>query len=267
MQVQIAPEALEFRRPFTHVVRQSIVLTNSGASPLLAFKIKTTAPKQYCVRPNAGTIPAGATREIEVLLQAMKEDPAPDFRCKDKFLVQTTQVPPEIAEITDADEQTAALASLWTRVEDAKKNGDESVVLEKKLRCAFLPAASSTTAANDVNSLPPAIPVPPSATVPVTVSSRVGPSQTPAAAANDTDRELRDAKDAIKRLTLACEGYKAEIERLNVLRQRRAAEDAKIGAAGVSGAQLAQIQANKGLPLPLALVLALIAFILGVVLF
>ncbi|KAJ3385997.1 phosphatidylinositol-binding protein scs2, partial [Chytriomyces hyalinus] len=89
--LQVSPESnLDFRRPFNQVVRQTITLTNTASDgTLLAFKIKTTAPKQYCVRPNAGTIPAGASREVEVLLQAMKEDPAPDFKCKDKFLVQS----------------------------------------------------------------------------------------------------------------------------------------------------------------------------------
>jgi hypothetical protein len=30
---------------------------------------------------------------ITVLLQAMKEDPPPDAKCRDKFLVQTVQIP------------------------------------------------------------------------------------------------------------------------------------------------------------------------------
>ena len=35
------------------------------------------------------------TNRIAVLLQAMKQEPAPDTKCKDKFLVQSTVNPPE----------------------------------------------------------------------------------------------------------------------------------------------------------------------------
>ena len=57
--------------------------------------MKTTAPKQYCVRPNSGRIEPGQEVEIQVLLQAMKEDPPLDARCRDKFLVQSVGIPKE----------------------------------------------------------------------------------------------------------------------------------------------------------------------------
>lgn len=44
---------------------------------------------RYCVRPNSGRIDPGSGVEVQVLLQAMKEDPAPDAKCRDKFLVQS----------------------------------------------------------------------------------------------------------------------------------------------------------------------------------
>lgn len=45
----------------------------------MAFKIKTTSPKHYVVRPNVGLIGPMGEQEVEVLLQPRK----------DKFLVMT----------------------------------------------------------------------------------------------------------------------------------------------------------------------------------
>ena len=55
----------------------------------VAFKVKTTAPKQYCVRPNSGRVEPGETIEILVLLQPLAQEPPPHAKCKDKFLVQS----------------------------------------------------------------------------------------------------------------------------------------------------------------------------------
>lgn len=37
------------------------------------FKIKTTAPKKYCVRPNSGVLEPGSTIEIASKLAARQE--------------------------------------------------------------------------------------------------------------------------------------------------------------------------------------------------
>ncbi|GAX85360.1 hypothetical protein CEUSTIGMA_g12777.t1 [Chlamydomonas eustigma] len=55
----------------------------------VAFKIKTTAPKKYVVRPSSGVTDAKTSASVQVIMQAQKEYP-PDFQnCKDKFMVQT----------------------------------------------------------------------------------------------------------------------------------------------------------------------------------
>ncbi|KAJ3009018.1 UNVERIFIED_CONTAM: phosphatidylinositol-binding protein scs2, partial [Siphonaria sp. JEL0065] len=251
----IAEDGLEFRRPFNSVVKQHIHLKNVAGAGIIAFKIKTTAPKQYCVRPNAGIITAGDTREVEVLLQAMKDDPPLDFKCKDKFLVQSIVVPADVLAV-DGEAQTARLAELWARADDAKKGGDDNVVSEKKLRCAFLPPFAA-----DV----PQVPLPSSTATPQKISPTSQQDFNPPSL---SDRELKDAKDAIKRLTEACEGYKSEIERLSQLRQRRQNEE-KGGRAVGTSTGLGQLQTQNGqvLSLPLAIALAIIAFILGAVLF
>ncbi|XP_027165540.1 vesicle-associated protein 1-1-like [Coffea eugenioides] len=58
----------------------------------VAFKVKTTSPKKYCVRPNIGVIKPKSTYDFTVTMQAQKSAPS-DMQCKDKFLVQSTVAP------------------------------------------------------------------------------------------------------------------------------------------------------------------------------
>ncbi|KAI8619151.1 hypothetical protein BC830DRAFT_1105542 [Chytriomyces sp. MP71] len=200
----------------------------------------------------------------------MKEDPPLDFKCKDKFLVQSISVPSDVASL-EGEVLVARLAELWTRADDLKKAGTDSVI-EKKLKCNFV-GGEGAAAALDVRERPP---VPGSAVKFAGTPSAGSPEYATApngtgAAANAgpalVDRELRDAKDAIKRLTQACEGYKSEIERLNALRQRRVNDDKSGGAVAGAGTTLAPSAPGATLPLPLALVLAIIAFIFGAIVF
>ncbi|XP_008796199.1 vesicle-associated protein 1-1-like isoform X2 [Phoenix dactylifera] len=57
----------------------------------VAFKVKTTSPKRYCVRPNTGVILPRSTCDFTVTMQAQKAAP-PDMQLRDKFLVQSTVV-------------------------------------------------------------------------------------------------------------------------------------------------------------------------------
>lgn len=127
MSVELDPPELGFKRPFQHEVSQTLRLRNPHSDPV-AFKVKTTAPKQYCVRPNSGRIEPGDDVEVQILLQAMKEDPPPDAKCRDKFLVQSVLV--------TADKEFANVASLWSNIEQTSK----ASIQEKKIRVVFLPA-------------------------------------------------------------------------------------------------------------------------------
>ncbi|OQU91532.1 hypothetical protein SORBI_3001G199800 [Sorghum bicolor] len=57
----------------------------------VAFKVKTTNPRKYCVRPNNGVVPPRSSSTVVVTMQAQKVVP-PDLQCKDKFLVQSVVV-------------------------------------------------------------------------------------------------------------------------------------------------------------------------------
>ncbi|PAN19889.1 hypothetical protein GQ55_3G295200 [Panicum hallii var. hallii] len=89
--VEIHPRELRF---LFEVKKQSsccVHLVNKS-DQYVAFKVKTTSPKRYCVRPNVGVILPLASCDFTVTMQAVKNAP-PDLQIKDKFLVQTTVVP------------------------------------------------------------------------------------------------------------------------------------------------------------------------------
>lgn len=134
MSVDIDPSELGFHRPFNHEVSQILKIKNPNQTPV-AFKVKTTAPKQYCVRPNSGKIEAGREVEVSVLLQAMKTEPAPDAKCRDKFLVQSVAI--------DGDQDFTNGNAIWQQVDGS----GVSTVQEKKIRVVFLPAAGDASLA------------------------------------------------------------------------------------------------------------------------
>ena len=80
-------------------------------------------PKNY-------NIETGGDVEVQVLLQAMKEDPPPDARCRDKFLVQSVAV--------KSDLDVGNVSQIWSNIEQNAK----SSIQEKKIRVSFLPADS-----------------------------------------------------------------------------------------------------------------------------
>jgi hypothetical protein len=65
MAVNLSPQnQLGFPRPLTQIVKRSLLIHNPNPQPV-AFKVKTTAPKQYCVRPNQGRVEPGENVEVQ----------------------------------------------------------------------------------------------------------------------------------------------------------------------------------------------------------
>ncbi|KAE9613804.1 hypothetical protein Lal_00016332 [Lupinus albus] len=87
----LSVEPLELKFPFElkKQISCSLQLLNKTDS-YVAFKVKTTNPKKYCVRPNTGIVMPRSTCDIMVTMQAQKEAP-PDMQCKDKFLLQSVK--------------------------------------------------------------------------------------------------------------------------------------------------------------------------------
>ncbi|XP_068635802.1 vesicle-associated protein 1-3-like [Aristolochia californica] len=86
----IHPTELKFPFELKKQSSCSLHLTNK-TDQYVAFKVKTTNPKKYCVRPNTGIVLPGTTCDVTVTMQAQKEAPS-DMQCKDKFLLQSVTV-------------------------------------------------------------------------------------------------------------------------------------------------------------------------------
>ncbi|KAK6240029.1 hypothetical protein QUC31_005498 [Theobroma cacao] len=90
--LSIEPQELQFPFELRKQISCSLNLSNKTDN-YVAFKVKTTNPKKYCVRPNTGVVLPRSTCNVIVTMQAQKETP-PDMQCKDKFLLQSVVASP-----------------------------------------------------------------------------------------------------------------------------------------------------------------------------
>ncbi|XP_042382537.1 vesicle-associated protein 1-2-like [Zingiber officinale] len=121
--LEIDPLELKFPFELKKQISCSIQLKNNSDNHI-AFKVKTTSPKKYCVRPNSGVVLPRSTCDVIVTMQAQREAP-PDMQCKDKFLVQSVVI-----------DQDAATKDVTIEM-FAKESGN--VVNEVKLRVLYVP--------------------------------------------------------------------------------------------------------------------------------
>ncbi|CAN8286367.1 unnamed protein product [Cochlearia groenlandica] len=84
--LDVDPIDLQFPFELKKQISCSLYLANKTDNHI-AFKVKTTNPKKYCVRPNTGVVLPRSSSEVLVTMQAQKEAPV-DMQCKDKFLLQ-----------------------------------------------------------------------------------------------------------------------------------------------------------------------------------
>lgn len=111
--------------PFTSQSTEYVTITNKS-SETIGFKVKTTAPKFYCVRPNAALVAPGEQVQIQVILLGLNEEPSDDFKCKDKFLVITLPAPYDLGD--------SSVADTWPQLEAEFKQQ----AISKKIKVKYL---------------------------------------------------------------------------------------------------------------------------------
>ncbi|XP_015117108.1 vesicle-associated membrane protein-associated protein B/C [Diachasma alloeum] len=122
---------LRFRGPFTGSPVTSYIKLINPSNQKVYFKIKTTAPKRYCVRPNSGILKAKEVTEIAVCLQP--HEFVASEKNKHKFMVQTVVAPEG-----DTDDF----------VNDVWKDVDPNQIMDYKLKCVFENPVSNAAPAN-----------------------------------------------------------------------------------------------------------------------
>lgn len=116
-------EELVFEGPFDRVVTSYLELKNPSEQRV-CFKVKTTAPHRYGVRPNSGVIQPSGKIRIAIMFHPTEKDTQSE-RARHKFMVQSTilrreATPGEI---------------IW-------KEAKSEEVMDSKLRCIFRHADS-----------------------------------------------------------------------------------------------------------------------------
>mmetsp|Transcript_66575 Transcript_66575/g.160720 ORF Transcript_66575/g.160720 Transcript_66575/m.160720 type:complete len:346 (+) Transcript_66575:89-1126(+) len=170
MSIRIEPAELRFPFALNTATLQKLRVVAVGAST--TFKIKTTNPKRYSVRPNLGIAWMGAAAEVTVQLCAFKELPPDLAKCKDKFQVLSLVLSDghsQQLETLGPEERRGMLNELWA-AEEA-----QAAAVISKVRCSF--------------SLPSTQPMP----IPEESEGAFSPA-TPAAA--DMPKGMADAPDS-----------------------------------------------------------------------
>ncbi|KAJ1921165.1 phosphatidylinositol-binding protein scs2 [Mycoemilia scoparia] len=146
-------------------------LTNKNSFGVL-FKIKTTAPKQFCVRPNAGYLDPMQSVSVKIILQPQKD--SKQLNARDKFLVQSFQDKIDAKSLTEKE--------AWALIESNHKPD----VQEKKIRVRYVyPQTADTEAQHGTEGSSGAAPVP---AAPKSPRRDTGRSPSPTDAFNASER-------------------------------------------------------------------------------
>ncbi|CAH1268905.1 VAPA [Branchiostoma lanceolatum] len=116
---------LKFKGPFTEVVTSNLKL-NNPTDKRVCFKVKTTAPRRYCVRPNSGVVEPSSSINVSVMLQPFDYDP--QEKNKHKFMVQSMFAPE--GGIDNETMLNMVSDKMW-------KDADQTQLMDSKLKCVF----------------------------------------------------------------------------------------------------------------------------------
>jgi len=129
--LHLNPLVLYFPPPLNRIITNILKLHNTSKDYYVAYKVKTTRPNRYCVRPNLGLIAPGETIELQIHYSFQK-DPPTSLRSKDKFQVESV-----ILTNTLGPDQS---------LPDLFKTTPKEKITKEKLKCRF---ASPTPTVNE----------------------------------------------------------------------------------------------------------------------
>ncbi|KAJ5231586.1 uncharacterized protein N7469_006174 [Penicillium citrinum] len=231
----------------------------------------------YCVRPNSGRIEPGRTVDVQVLLQAMKDEPATDAKCKDKFLVQSVTVTPDMehANVTSIFEKSPKSSVIERKIRvtwlapdaalDESKGANESILDDEPPAYNSPGGTFETPAPGTKKTTEQTSPVPapdfsekpkpesPQASEPASTFSNAKAAVSSALpSSDDLKAQLAEANAQIQRLKdrLADQG----------LRQRKTGGDAKAAPATM---QQSHAQTESGVPVQMVAGLCLLSFLIA----
>lgn len=155
--LQITPaHEIVLKGPFDRVVTSYLELYNP-TDEQICFKVKTTAPRRYCVRPNSGLIKPTEKIKIAIMLQPIEDDSQSE-RNRHKFMVQSVSIKDENMNVDN----------IWNK---APPND----IMDSKLRCVFqMPSVSEdseTSVSPSSTTITSSAPAPSSMSQPATTTN------------------------------------------------------------------------------------------------
>ncbi|KAI0980963.1 hypothetical protein GJ496_006257 [Pomphorhynchus laevis] len=84
--IEVDPPDIRFTGPYDGNTVSSTLNIKNNSSHAIVFKVKTTAPKRYCVRPKSDIIDAFSSKEITISLQSFNL--STEDVTKHKFMIQ-----------------------------------------------------------------------------------------------------------------------------------------------------------------------------------
>ncbi|KAL8270645.1 hypothetical protein Esti_005426 [Eimeria stiedai] len=207
-----------------------LLLENVSSHPYVAYKIKTTAPKSYLVRPSSGVVPQGQTRSVQIVLQALTEEPS--RTSSDRFLVQATPVESSLPlprnywlSLSKTDVEETRLSVLFKRTSGGSAHAapggagapqqQDPNALPDEAAAAAAGAGGAPLRAGGPSSSPEGLS---SATLPAAA----------AAGSSSSSKDLKQQYDQLVEYALALERHKEELARENeVLKQQLEARSSR----------------------------------------
>ncbi|KAI9317032.1 PapD-like protein [Dichotomocladium elegans] len=169
MSLRIYPsDFVHFERPLTRLIEQEISLENVDKQPLL-FKVKTTSPKYFWVRPNVGYIKPLSTAKVKLFRQPMKEEPALDTQFDDKFLILSIPCGSEKPPLPED------LLKMWSTIEKTEKGR----ISRNKIRCSYVQSPPQPPPATPVQQATTPPPQPPNYAISQSTTVHHKPQQSP----------------------------------------------------------------------------------------
>ena len=86
-QLVVEPSSLQFPLTLNKEVVQLLFVSNRSSRRTVTFKVKTTSPRRYSVRPTRGVLWPGDQEQITITLRALRKPPSDADDCRDRFKV------------------------------------------------------------------------------------------------------------------------------------------------------------------------------------
>ncbi|ORX61072.1 hypothetical protein BCR36DRAFT_408053 [Piromyces finnis] len=271
------------------IPKSIITISNNSDNQIIGFKIKTTSPHNFCVRPSVGKILQSKKAEVTIFIRAHNLNTVSN----DKFLIQTTVIPNEFTELSD-EQCSEKIGEIFKKLEKLKKSGSSDVasqLKEHRLLCdiSSIPNIKIEEAKKAVQLSSPESPTSKNLASPISpnITSAVRRNKTSSSEKlTDTEmleknpQNINEANAIIKELENAIQKYSVESLKNDLIKTRRYGKES-INETSTDGKkeindpkelffewngkniQKRKLPLDKSIQWPIAFLIVVISFIIG----